>query len=324
MSGRVLITGGAGFVGRAVLARLSRSAWTPRVAVRRPVPLGDVETSHVGEISPSTDWRAALAGCDAVIHLAARVHVLDERERDAEASFMATNAESTAQLGRAAREAGVSRFVFVSSVKAAAEASKRPLDDSVDPQPQSAYGRSKRAAEITLGEIENLDVTILRPPLVFGPSVGAQFLRLLKLARTGVPLPFGAIRNARSLIAVDALADAIVASLDAAGRRPQPFFVTGGRPLSTPALMAMLRQAMDLPARLLPCPPTFLRAGAALLGRREEMMRLTESLALEDRRFRETFAWSPPRAQETYLAETARWFLAGARDPWQDGREESR
>lgn len=322
MSGRVLVTGGTGFVGRALLERLSRSAWVPRLALRRSLECAGFETMHVGGLSAETDWRAALSGCDAVVHLAARVHVLDENERAAEAAFMAINAHATARLARAALEAGARRFIFVSSVKAAAEAGESVLDDGTPPQPQSAYGKSKRAAEITLEAVEGLDVTILRPPLVFGPGVGAQFLRLLKLAKAGVPLPFGALRNARSFMAVDALADAIVTALDCTGRGAQPFFVNGGAPLSTPELIAALRRAMAQPPRLFPVPLAMLNAAAVLLGRGEEMRRLTESLALDNSRFRRAFGWSPPVDQTTALTETAHWFLAGARDPWQGLRQE--
>lgn len=324
MSGRVLITGGTGFIGRAVLARLVRSRWTPRLALRKPLAFPGIETETVGDLAGEPNWQSALAGCDAVIHLAARVHVLHETETDSEAAFAAVNAHGTERLAREARAAGVKRFIFISSVKAAAEASEALLDDSVPSQPESAYGKSKRAGEIALAAIEGLDVTILRAPLVFGPGVGAQFLRLLKLARGGLPLPFGAIRNARSLISVESLADAIVTALDNGGQRTQPFFVTGGPPLSTAELIRALRRAMNLPPRLVPVPPPVLRAGAALAGRSAEMMRLTESLALDDSRFRCVFGWSPPRDQETALVETARWFLETGGAPWQNRLEERR
>jgi nucleoside-diphosphate-sugar epimerase len=316
---RVLVTGASGFVGRAVLARLARSAWRVRAAIHRSAPPGGFETVAVGDLSPTQDWAHALAGCTAVIHLAARVHVLNETGADSAAAFAVENAAATENLARQALAAGVRRFLFLSSVKAAAEASTAPLDDEVTPQPRSAYGQSKRAAEIALGAMPALDVTILRPPLVFGPGVRAQFFRLLKLAALRLPLPLGAIRNARSFIAADALADAIATALDVADAGPQPYFVTGGPPLSTPALIATLRQAMGVSPRLFPLPPALLGRAASLLGRGEEMRRLTESLALDDQRFRRRFAWAPPRPQADLLAETARSFLAGAHRSWQGG-----
>jgi nucleoside-diphosphate-sugar epimerase len=316
---RVLVTGANGFVGRALVERLRRGGWTVRAALRRATETCAAETVLIGDLASPVDWRSALEGCGAVVHLAARVHVLHERETDAARAFHAVNVEATRALAEQATAQGVRRFVFLSSVKAAAEAGDIPLDDEVTARPESAYGRSKREAEIALSRIEGLDVTILRPPLVFGPLVGAQFRRLLKLAASGVPLPFGSIRNARSFVAVDALADAIAAALPREGQGAPPFFVTGGPPLSTPALIATLRRAMAQSSRLVPFPAALLGAAASLLGRTEEMRRLTDSLVLDDSRFRRAFGWSPPREQNEALAETARWFLAGAPSSWQSG-----
>lgn len=315
---RVLVTGAGGFVGRAVVPRLAAGGHAVRAAARRGGPPpetgrwceGSVE---VGDIGPGTDWARALDGVDAVVHLAARVHRVRDAATDPLAEYRRVNAAGTRRLAEAAARAGVRRLVLLSSVKAVADGpSEAPLDDATPPAPASPYGVSKLEAEEGLAEVSaatGLEAVVLRPPLVYGPGVGANFLGLLRACARGLPLPLGAVRNRRSLVFVGNLADAVALCLEhpaAAGRR---FLLHDGPPVSTPDLVRAVAAALGRPARLLPVPPPLLAAGAALLGRRGAAERLAGSLFLDDRGIRETLGWRPPHAMQDGLRATADWYM---------------
>ena len=208
MSGAVLLTGASGFVGNAVAPVLQRDGWEVRKAGHR----------HAGgamlklNLAPDTDWSPALDGCEMVVHLAARVHLLREDSRDPLAAFRRVNTAGTLSLAQAAAQAGVRRFVFVSSVAVHGRASARPITEADTPLPESPYAMSKLEAELGLRQLADetgMEVVILRPPLTYGPRVKGRFLQLLQWCQRGLPLPLGAIRNQRSFIGVDNLATAI-------------------------------------------------------------------------------------------------------------------
>lgn len=313
---RVLITGATGFVASAAIPLLRSRGWQIRTAVRRPDSRPAADTVVVGEVGADTDWSAALDGVDAVVHLAAHVHRPGDGGPEGDAHHFAVNADGTRRLAAAAAAAGVRRFVFVSSIKAVAD--DGVVTETMSTQPRSAYGRSKLEGEHALEDIagsSGMEAVVLRPPLVYGPGVGANFLQLLRLCRSGLPLPFGAIRNRRSLIHVGNLADAIAACVcvpRAAGRR---FLVHDGPTPSTADLVAKLRAAFGLHPRLLPVPPIVLRAGLHMLGRGDAYERLTGTLVLDDTGFRTLTGWSPPISQERALRDTVRWFLGGPGEP---------
>ncbi len=295
---------------------LSRNGWIVRGSGRRKSMSSAIAASiETGELSASTDWSAALRDVDTVFHLAARVHRVGENGGDGEAEYRRANVEASAALARQAVAAGVRRLVFVSSVKATGEASaERPLTEDDPPQPQDAYGRSKLAAEHALAVLAGqVEVSIVRPPLVYGPGVRANFLSLLKLAASGLPLPLGAARAPRSMVFIDNLVDALIACATRPHGSPATYFVSDGRDFSVAELIALLRAEMGLPARLWPLPAGALRAASRLAGRADAAQRLFSPLQVDTGRIRRELGWSPPVAAEAGLRQTVRWFL-GARE----------
>ncbi|MCC7274070.1 MAG: NAD-dependent epimerase/dehydratase family protein [Alphaproteobacteria bacterium] len=277
---RVLVTGAAGFVGRALTARLAASGVAVVAAVRRAegAPEGAVV---VGDLAAPVDWSRALDGVDAVVHLAARVHVMRERAADPDAAFAAVNVAATRGLAEAARRAGVRRLVFVSSVKVLGERTLpgRPFRDGDPPAPEDAYARSKRDAEDVLVSIAGLETAIVRPPLVYGPGAAGNLRALARLVRSGLPLPFAGLDNRRSLVGVGNLATAIETCLRhpaAAGGR---FLVADWHP-STAELVRALAAAAGRPPRLWPLPSALFRV-LAMLGGGAALARLTQSLEVD-------------------------------------------
>lgn len=315
---RILVTGATGFVGRALVPLLRTCGHTVRAAVRRPdavLPVG-VEAVLVGEIGSLTDWRAALDGIEAVVHLAGLAHNRYRREDfpDQRHAFTEINLGGTRRLAEAAAAAGIRRMVYVSSLKAVCEGGDAALVTGATPaRPGSDYGRSKLMAEDALAEVaagSDLEAVVLRPPLVYGPGVSANFAQLLDLCRRGVPLPLASIRNQRSFLFVGNLADAIVRCLDHPGAVGGRFLLHDGTPLSTPDLLRRTAAALGRPARLLPVPVPVLDGLARLVGRLPAARRLTGSLAVDDAALREAIGWTPPFTTEDGLRITAEWFKA--------------
>nr|WP_244406393.1 SDR family oxidoreductase [Thioalkalivibrio sp. K90mix] len=300
---RVLVTGATGFVGGAVVERLaSEGPCVPVAGCRRRsvlVPEG-VELAVTPSLGPDADWIGALQGVEVVVHAAARVHVMDEPEADPLEAFRRVNVEGTLRLARQAADAGVRRFVFVSSVKVNGEdtSSRQPFRETDASAPEDPYGVSKREAEDGLRALSaetGLEVVIIRPPLVYGPGVGANFGSLLRWVNKGVPLPLGAVtQNRRSLVALDNLVDLIVTCLDHPAAAGETFLVADGEDVSTAGLLRKVGDALERPARLVPVPVWMLRAGAAALGKREMARRLLGSLQVDASKAREVLGWTPP------------------------------
>jgi nucleoside-diphosphate-sugar epimerase len=315
---RILVTGAGGFVGSALLPLLLRRHRLV-LAQRRPsdhAPPEGAEIRVVGEIGPDTEWSAALRDVDQIVHLAAHVHVEDAAAEPA--IFMRVNAEGTKRLAEEASRAGIARLVFLSSVKVLGDASgERPFRESDPPHPADAYARSKWAAEQALAlpaaqnarPLRPMEIVILRPPLVYGPGAKANFRALVRLCLLGIPLPFGAIENQRSLIYSGNLADAIARVL-AAPPRPgcRTYLLRDGRDLSTGDLVRGLAAGINREARLPAIPPDLLRAALRLIGKGAAADRLLGSLAVDDSRFRADYGWQPPYGVDEALALTARWF----------------
>ena len=311
----VLVTGASGFVGRALCPRLRAAGY--RVAVstrdRAAARILDAEDVHVtAPLGPETNWRPALGGVEAVVHLAARVHVM--HGSDAEAAHRQANAEGTLRLARQAAAAGVRRLVFLSTVKVNGERTgAAPFRESDAPAPADAYARSKWEAESGLARIAErtgLEVVVVRPPLVYGPGVGANFLALLKICQARAPLPLAGAVNRRSLLFVGNLADAIVRCLDHPAAAGETYLLRDGEDISTVQLLRRAAQALGRPARLFPLPTGVLRLAGGLIGKGAVVARLLDSLAVDDGKIRRQLGWTPPFTLAQGLNETAAWFQA--------------
>lgn len=300
MSRVVAITGANGFVGRALVRDLTRSGFDVRQIVRSARFEGELA---VGDIDGGTDWSAALIGADAVIHCAARVHVMRESVGDPLGEFRRTNVEGTRQLAEQAAQAGVRRLVFLSSVKVNGESTwpGHPFKTSDPPMPVDAYGRSKWEAEQALSRIKattGLDVVVIRPPLVYGPGVGANFLRLIRLVSSGVPLPLGSVENRRSMIGLDNLTHLVRHCLGSSAAQGGTFFASDCRDLSTPELIELIACAQGRAARLFPMPSSWLQRMGRLTARADMLNKLIGTLQIDMSATCQTLGWRPPHSVE--------------------------
>lgn len=317
---RVLVTGASGFVGQAAIERLIADGWDVCAAVRELPPFADhhegLEWRRIGDLDGEIDWAELVLGCDAVLHLAARVHVISEYAASPLEAYRRVNVAATRCLAAAAANAGVRRFLFLSSLKVNGEGCSRPYDESDTPAPSGPYAISKWEAEEVLRQVAaatGMEVVILRPPLVYGPGVKANFLRLLQTVNSGIPLPFGLIANQRSLIYLGNLTDAIVFHLGAPAAERQTYLVSDGQDVSTPDLVRALALALQRPARLLPCPVSLLRLAGRVLGQEAAIDRLVGTLQVNSKRIRGELSWTPPYTLAQGMQETANWFRSKAK-----------
>lgn len=273
-------------------------------AVRTPRP----DAVVVGDIDGATDWAAALDGVDAVVHAAGRVHMLHDRSVDPEAEFRRVNVDATLNLARQAARAGAAPFIFISSIAVHGLTSgATPFTARDIPRPHDAYGRSKRQAEEGLKTVfaeTGMSGTVIRPPLVYGPGVGANFLRLMKLAATGLPLPLASVRNRRNPVYVGNLCDLILQCLTHPAAAGKTFLVSDDCDVSTPELLRMIAGGMNRPCRLFPFPEKGLRLAGRLTGRKGEVERLCGSLQVDIEHTKQTLGWSPPFSMEFGVHET--------------------
>ena len=312
---RILVTGANGFVGRALCGALANGGHAVTGLVRQA---GGCSGYAHEWVSSGKDFEGVESGWpeglrpESVVHLAARVHVLNDDAEDPDAVFHATNVEGALRVAEAALHNGARRFVFVSSIKAVAESdSGRALCENDTPVPQDAYGRSKHAAEQALlrfGQETGLDIVIVRPPLVYGPEVRANFLRLMDAVRKGMPLPLGLVRAKRSLVYVDNLADALACCATDPRAAQQCFHVADGDDLTVAGLARSLGRHLQKPVRLVPVPVSWLRLAGQLTHRTPQVERLVGSLQVDSGRIRSVLGWRPPYSTDDGLAETARWY----------------
>lgn len=308
---RVLVTGANGFVGRALCAEAVTRNWNVRGTARSHRDLPNmIEGFVIGGINGIMNWRDVLANRDIVVHLAARVHVMQEVIADPLAEFRRVNVEGTLNLARQAALAGVRRFVYVSSIKVNGEATRfvSPFLADDAPAPLDAYGVSKMEAEQGLREIAlrtSMEVVIIRPPLVYGPGVKANFATMMRLLWRGVPLPLGAIHNQRSLVALDNLVDLIMTCVTHPAAAGQTFLVSDDEDVSTTELLRRMGQAMGHPARLVPVPASFLKLAASMVGKQDVAQRLCGSLQVDIEKTRRLLGWSPPLTLDQGLKKAA-------------------
>lgn len=312
---RIFLTGATGFVGSVVLKRLIQQH-RPVIAVR-PGSLSrpEVDSVVVKSIDSETDWGKSLLGCDAVIHLAARVHVMTESVADPLSEFQAVNTDGTLNLAEQAAKAGVKRFIFISSIKVNGErtiigAPFKPNDEYV---PDDPYGLSKYEAEkglLDLSQKTGMEVVIIRPPLVYGSGVKANFASLLNLVSKGIPLPFGCIKqNKRSLVSLGNLVDLIITCIDHPKAANQVFLVSDDHDLSTAELIQQMSKSLGVTAKMLPVPLWCYSLAGKLLGKQDVVDRLTGSLQADITHTKETLGWVPPQTIEEAFNITAQSFL---------------
>lgn len=309
--GEILLTGATGFVGQALDARLRRDGHRLLGTARRAGSLASGTPVAAAELRPDQDWSGCLTDKRAVVHLAARVHVMDDRAADPLAAFRLANTAGTLNLARQSAAAGVRRFVFVSSIKVNGEHTPPGgafrFDDA--PAPLDPYGVSKREAEDGLRELgasSGMEIVIVRPPLVYGPGVKANFAALMRAVRRGWPLPLGGVTaNRRSLVALGNLVDLLANCIGHPAAAGQTFLVSDGEDLSTTELLRRMGQALDRPARLLSIPPPVLAACAALVGRRAVAQRLLGSLQVDIAHTCDTLGWTPPLTVDEGLRQAA-------------------
>jgi nucleoside-diphosphate-sugar epimerase len=304
---RALITGANGFVGLRLCGEAQRAGWRVRGAVRSPCQLAKgVESATVGEIEGDTDWAQALHQIDVVIHLAARVHIMQSTVLDPLPGYLKVNVHGTENLASQAARAGVKRLIYLSSVKVNGEVTLQgaKFNEEVQAAPQDPYGISKWQAEQALRRIAQntgLEIVIIRPPLVYGPGVKANFAALMRAVQGGWPLALGSVQNRRSLVALDNLVDLILTCMSHAQAANQTFLVSDGNDLSTTELVRGLARAANVPARLMPVPVWALRAGATLLGMEGEVQRLCGNLQVDISKVRSVLGWNPPVAVDEAL-----------------------
>jgi UDP-glucose 4-epimerase len=310
---KILVTGANGFVGGHLVPHLIAAGHEVTAAVRTggSAPAGSREVVS-GDIGPDTDWSGLLTGHECVIHLAARVHVMNDTSTDPLAEFRSVNTAGTEKLALAAADQGVARFVFLSSIKVNGEAtSDTPFSVSDVPHPLDPYGISKHEAEIALRRVEaqtGLEIVIVRTPLVYGPGVGGNFISLLKIARQGIPLPLGSVRNRRTMTSVWNLVNLLESAGSVAAARGALVLAGDSVSPSTAELLRQIYTSMGKPNRLVPFPVALLSLAGAVLGRSSMVERLTGSLEVSVGSSSRDWIWVPPMSMEEGIKHTVEWY----------------
>ena len=325
MKEKVLVTGANGFVGKTLCRRLLQGGYAPRAGLQsralwpelQAATPGLSEFAVIGDLGANPNLNGALENVAMVMHLAARVHIMSDDPVDPWKEYRRVNVEGTEALARAAAEQGVRRMVFVSTAKVNGESTfGKPFTERDPPDPQDPYAISKWEAEEALWSVATktgLEIVIVRPPLVYGPGVRANFLRLMRLVERGVPLPLPHTKNRRSLIGVENLADFLARCVSHPGAANETFLVSDGEDVSTRELIARLARALGRSARFLPVPELAVRLAAGLVGKKAAANRLFGSLAINSDTAREKLAWKPPVTLDSGLAATARWYLESSK-----------
>jgi len=314
---KLLITGANGFVGKSLCAELRYQGHTVLAAVRSlDKQVVDVDKVLITSIGKETDWCSALQNVEVVIHLAARVHVMNETVVDPLTEFRKVNVDGTLNLAMQAAKAGVKRFIFISSAKVNGEQTElgKPFTEASAANSQDAYGISKHEAEqglMRIAEQTGMEVVIIRPPLVYGAGVKANFATMMRAVKQGIPLPLGAIHNKRSFVYVGNLVSFILRCVDHPAAANQTFLVSDGHDLSTTELLQACAVALGVKARLLPVPQKFLELCLAVLGKRAVAQRLCGNLQVDISKAHTLLGWAPPISQTDGLKATVMDLIQG-------------
>ncbi|OIN94872.1 MAG: hypothetical protein AUJ48_04315 [Deltaproteobacteria bacterium CG1_02_45_11] len=313
---RVLITGADGFIGKALCAEMVSRGWKVRASVRSRNKIRsisqEIEIIETGSIGPDTEWAHALDNVESVVHLAGRVHVMEDSSSDPLSEYRIVNTAATEKLARSAASSGVRRFIFMSTVKVNGEGRGVPYCEDDIPGPSDPYGISKWEAEKIIKAIANetgMEAVIIRAPMVYGPEVKANFLRLLKAVDRGIPMPLYGIKNKRSMIYLGNLVDAIVTCINHPKAAGQTYLVSDGEDVSTPELIRRVAIALGKPSRLFPLPAPILRFTGKIFGKTDAVERILGSLTINSAKIRNELNWQPPFTMQQGLKETAQWYL---------------
>lgn len=314
---KVVVTGASGFVGARLLSTLCSSGKFNVTPISRSKSSSNeivLDDFTVESIGPETSYGSLFDGVDSVVHLAARVHVMNEHSEDPLRDFREVNVFGTVNLARQAASAGVRRFIFISSVKVSGERTEqgRPFVEAMRSNPEDAYGQSKFEAEEALKEIAKetrMEVVIVRPPLVYGPGVKANFRSLISLCNTGLPLPFGSIHNRRSLMYVDNLVDFIVSCIGHPRAANETFLVSDGEDVSISALISRIRKLQGRRCFLLPVPTWLFALAGRLTGKTEVVSRLVSDLSVDSTKASQLLDWTPPYSLDKGLQNTVEHYL---------------
>jgi nucleoside-diphosphate-sugar epimerase len=311
---RLLITGASGFVGTALLSKFGREPHSEVFGIFRTTPAVDRRSPNfialTGSLEPDENWSGLPSACDALIHAAARVHVMNDSASNPLAEYRRINVAGTLNLARQAAATGLRRFIFISTLKVNGESTSGDNSFSADdtPAPLDPYGMSKWEAEQGLREIAGrtgMEIVIIRPPLVYGPGVKGNFKTMVRWLSLGIPLPLGAVPNRRSFVNLDNLVDLIATCIGHPGAADQTFLVSDGMDLTTPELLRRMGSALGKPARLFAVPPWLLNTAGAVLGKRAEVHRLTDSMCADITKTRRRLDWSPVASVDDGLRKTA-------------------
>jgi len=312
----VLITGANGFIGKALCKKLENKGWQVKGSVRTTQPIDSPEAGpnfiDIGPIGPDTDWDSALNGADTVVHLAAQLRLDAYGAADPTTAACRVNVAGTESLARAAVNKNIRRFIYISTAKVNGEGRPAPYTEKDKSTPMDPYSISKYDGENILHEIAadtGLEVVILRPPLVYGPGVKANFFYLLKLVHKGLPLPFARVENRRSLIFLDNLISAIIACIQHPAAAGQTYLVGDSEIVSTPELIRRIAEALGKSARLFSLPPNMLQMIAKFAGKSDRVKPLLNSFTVDTSKIRSDLNWKPIYTQKEGLIQTARWFL---------------
>ena len=319
-----LITGATGFIGHAVCEQLLARGWQVKGTIRSSsqdgvgLPEGVIPCS-VDSLGPGTDWRKALSGIEMIVHLAARVHIMKDTSEDSLVEFRQVNTHATERLARMAAQMGARRFVFLSTIKVNGEDSgDRAFNEEDALNPQDNYALSKLEAEQALrrvAEETGLDVVILRSPMVYGPGVKGNFLRLIQVVQRGIPLPLASVHNRRSVIFLGNLVEVVISCMTHPQAKGKTYLVGDDEQLSTAELISRTARALGKSARLWPFPVELLRYAAMLLGKSAEADKLLNSLLVDSSKIRSELGWKPHFSLDEGLSVTARWFLQTGATP---------
>ena len=310
---KILILGANGFIGRGLCCVLMECDYEVRAALRRACLYDDCAVQQkvvVGNIGPDTRWDAALQDMDFVIHLAARVHIMTEATANPLTEFRKVNSAGTMRLAEQAASFGVKRFIYVSSIKVNGEkTSDYPFTADDLPNPQDPYSISKAEAEEQLREASTrlgIEVVIVRPPLVYGQDCKGNFLRLMKLVKLGLPLPFAMVNNKRSMVSLRNLCDLLVRCLESPRAQGETFLISDGMDWSTPKLVRTIAHHLEVPARLFFAP---LRLAGRITGQSGVINRLCNSLQVDINKTQRLLDWTPPQPSDEGIRETVEWYM---------------